>query len=131
MRDPRWRRTAGAALLALGAGLFVLAYRGPGFRLVRGHGGDVAVTAFLFFVLGLLTRWPWRTRVAVVAAVALATELAQLARLPPRRSLLTDLTIGSTFDPWDLLAYALGLLLAVLVQLRCIDPGGQVADRPG
>jgi prepilin signal peptidase PulO-like enzyme (type II secretory pathway) len=78
----------------------------------------VAVTAFLFLVLGLVTRWSWRTRVALVGVIALATELAQLARLPLRRSLLTDLTIGSTFDPWDLLAYALGLLLAALVHRR-------------
>jgi hypothetical protein len=110
-----------AALVALGVGGFVLVYRGPGFRIVRGHGGDVAVTAFLFFVLGLVTRWSWRPRVALVGVIALATELVQLARLPLRRTLLTELTVGSTFDPWDLLAYALGLLLAVAVQRRFLD----------
>jgi len=119
----RRQKTAVGFLVSLGAGLFVLAYRGPGFRLVRGHGGDVAITAFLFFGLGLVTRWRWRLRAGAVAAVAVAAELVQLLRLPVERSLLTELTIGSTFDPWDLLAYALGLAVAVLAERRLIDPG--------
>ena len=59
--------------------------------------------------------------VAVVGALALGTELVQLARLPFQRSTLTDLTIGSTFDFWDLLAYAVGLLLAVFVEIHLIE----------
>lgn len=119
--QPRWRRTALACLLSFGAGVFVLFYRGPGFRIVRGHFGDAAITAFLFFLLGLVTRWSWRLRAGLVGALALGTELVQLARLPFQRSTLTDLTIGSTFDFWDLLAYAIGLLLAVFVEIHLIE----------
>jgi hypothetical protein len=117
--SPR-RALAALWLTALGSGVSVLFYRGPGWKLLRAHGGDVAVTAFLFFSLGLVTSWTERRRVWLVGLLALGVELLQLARLPVRRSLVTELTIGSTFDWLDLLAYALGLALAVLAERRWV-----------
>jgi hypothetical protein len=120
----RWQRGVIAASGALALGLLVLVYRGPGFRITRGHGGDVAIVALLFFGLGVVTRWRREARATLVAVIAVGTELAQLARLPVERSLLTELTIGSTFDPWDLLAYALGLVLAVQLDRGWISREG-------
>jgi hypothetical protein len=108
----RIRRVAPLALLALGLGLAALLYRGPARGIVRGHGGDVAAAMLLYAALGALP-WP-RTpggRALLAGAIALGLELGQL--LWTGHGLAGELLIGSTFDPLDLLAYALGLLLAL------------------
>lgn len=114
----RRRALAWLWLASLGAGLFVLVYRGPGRPLIRGHGGDVAITAFLFFTLALLTPWRPRTRLALVGLLAAATEAFQALGPALSGSTLVDLTVGRTFDWLDLLAYALGLALAALAERR-------------
>lgn len=111
-------RLAALWLAALAMGLSVLVYRGPGWKLYRAHGGDVAITAFLFFSLGLLTPWGERRRLALVGALAVGVEFFQMARLPLGRSLLVELTVGTTFDWLDLLAYGVGLALAALAERR-------------
>jgi hypothetical protein len=128
MSAPRHHRRLAAMLAApsLLLGLGVLVYRGPGRAFVRGALGDVLVVAFLYFTLGALTRWRPRTRLLAVGGLALATELSQLV---PRglRSAAVDLTVGATFDPWDLLCYGIGLALAWLVEaqaIRRLDGGG-------
>lgn len=115
-------------------GLGVLVYRGPGRAFVRGALGDVLVVAFLYFTLGALMRWRPRTRLLAVGGLALATELSQLV---PRgvRSAAVDLTVGATFDPWDLLCYGIGLALAWLIEAQAIRrlgarDGGPPTDPP-
>lgn len=133
-RNHRWSAALLAALLLMLL-LGVLVYRGPGRAFVRGAIGDVLVVAFLYFTLGALTRWRPRTRLLAVGGLALATELSQLV---PRsiRSTAMELTIGATFDPWDLVCYAAGLGLAWLLETQVIrrlggGPGpGSPADRP-
>lgn len=121
MSAPRHHRRPAAILAALSLllGLAVLVYRGPGRAFVRGALGDVLVVAFLYFVLGAVTRWRPRTRLVAVSGLAVATELSQLV---PRgvRSTAVDLTVGATFDPWDLLWYGLGLALAWLLEAQVI-----------
>lgn len=99
----------GVAALVLGAA--VLVYRGPGRAIVRGHVGDVAATMLVYALLGLV----WRARIAVRAsvtfAVAAAIELGQTWW--HARSLAGELIAGTTFDPWDFVAYALGVAVAV------------------
>lgn len=116
---PHRRAAALLAALCLLLCLGVLAYRGPGRALVRGALGDVLVVAFLYFTLAALTRWRPRTRALAVAGVAVATELSQLV---PRgvRSTAVELTIGATFDPWDLVCYGAGLGLAWLLETQVI-----------
>jgi hypothetical protein len=141
MSAPRPHRRLAAMLAALSLLLCagVLVYyelgRGPGRTFVRGAIGDVLVVAFLYFGLAALTRWRPRTRLLAVGGLAIATELSQLV---PRsvRSAAVELTIGATFDPWDLVCYAVGLGLAWLLEAQVIrrlgaGPGaGPPADRP-
>jgi hypothetical protein len=113
----RWQYLAPMAL-ALACGLFVLVYRGPLWRPLRAHGGDVVVIPFLCFAAGLVTTASARARAAVVGGVAVVVELLQLSPWPPRGSTLAALTIGSTFDPIDLAAYVVGLGLTLLYERR-------------
>jgi len=104
----------GAAALALGAA--VLLYRGPGRGVVRGHFGDAAATMLVYAMLGLA----WRARPAVRAGAALgiatAIELGQT--LWRGEGLFGELVVGSTFDGWDFVAYAVGVVIAVTWE-RC------------
>ena len=114
----RVRRFAPLALLALTLGVAALAYRGPARALVRGHGGDVAAAMLLYAVAGMaLPRAACLTRSLLVGAIALGLELGQL--LWTGRGLAGELLVGSTFDPYDLLAYALGLAFAVAYDRVC------------
>lgn len=109
-------RAARAPLLlagaALAAGALVLAYRGPGRALVRGHFGDVAATALVYALLwlGPCRRSSRAVRAALAMAVATAIELGQTWWTA--RGLAGELVLGSTFDAWDFVAYGLGVALA-------------------
>jgi hypothetical protein len=111
----RFHLAASCAFLA--AGLFVLFYRGPGWRFTRGTLGDLFVVGFLYHLLSLFWRGPAAARASAIAALAVGIELAQWARIFTTRS--SDplvIVTGSTFDVWDLLAYAIGLALAVMLE---------------
>ncbi|HEU4412209.1 MAG TPA: DUF2809 domain-containing protein [Polyangiaceae bacterium] len=156
------RRTsrAWAAALSFAACAFVAVYRGPGWRPLRSHGGDAFATLFLFLLLGLLP-WafvrggegggddqakgggapPWRAgwgapavrRAALTAAIALGIELLQAGGVVNQKSgLATQLLLGSTFDPWDCLAYAVGIALGLALERAwAAAPRAQAAPAPG
>jgi len=105
----------GLAAVAIAIGGFTLAYRGPGRALVRGHLGDVAATMLVYALLGLLVRARPAVRAAATFAIALAIETGQLVW--HARSTAGALTIGSTFDWWDVLAYAIGVAIAIACEL--------------
>ncbi|MCU0684601.1 MAG: DUF2809 domain-containing protein [Polyangiaceae bacterium] len=120
------RRTSRAWVVALSfaAGAFVAVYRGPGWRPLRSHGGDVVATFFLFLLLGLI---PWagsaRRRAIITGVIALGIELMQAGGVVnTQSSTATQLVFGSTFDPWDCLAYAVGIALGLALEA--------VASRP-
>jgi hypothetical protein len=83
--------------------------------LIRGYLGDVLVVAFLYFLMGLLLR-SQRLRLGLVLAIAVITELRQWVVQATQVSLAEALTLGATADPFDLLAYVVGLLLAFLIE---------------
>lgn len=124
------RRLVALWLLSLFVGIFVLVYRGPGWKPLRAHGGDVAIIPFLYFALGMVTRWSSSSRAWVVGSVALGVELLQALRLPVGRGLAVELTLGSTFDPLDLLAYAVGLALALAAEPFLRPQSGPPAPPP-
>ena len=101
----RFKKDAVLALVACAIGLAVLVYHGPGRAIVRGYVGDVAATMLVFALLGL-TRWSLRTRAIVTMAIALAIELRQIVWSG-------GLLLGNVFDPWDVAAYAVGVVVAV------------------
>jgi Protein of unknown function (DUF2809) len=98
-----------AAALALGAA--VLVYRGPLRGVIRGHVGDVAATMLVYAIIGMI----WRARPAVLAVATLAVAtLIELGQTMWRgEGVLAELTIGSTFDGWDFVAYVAGVVIAV------------------
>ena len=80
---------------------------------VRGLLGDVLVIVFLDACLaatGLGRSW---MRLLLVAVIAVGTEaLQRLQLVEPGSHWLLHLTIGSTYDPLDFAAYAIGLVAA-------------------
>ncbi|HRC54403.1 MAG: DUF2809 domain-containing protein [Myxococcales bacterium] len=110
------RRAIWLGLFALGLGLAVLLYHGPGRPLVRGHVGDVAATMLVYALLWL---WPARRASAAVRAVgalaiAAAIELGQTVWTGS--GLAGELVLGSTFDGWDFVAYLAGVVVALLYE---------------
>ena len=99
----------GLAALALGAA--VLVYRGPGRAVIRGHVGDVAATMLVYAAISMVWSARMRTRAIATFAIAAAIEVGQLVW--HARSLVAELTIGSSFDAWDFVAYAIGVGVAV------------------
>jgi hypothetical protein len=100
------------AALALALGLATLLYAGPGRGFVRGHVGDVAATMLVYAAFGL-TSWSLRARAAATLAFAVAVAAGQLLWAPLGRSGVGALTLGSVFDPWDLVAYAVGVVTSI------------------
>ena len=106
------RRFLWLGLAAIALGAFVLVYRGPGRPVIRGHVGDVAATMLVYATLGAL--WP-RARIWLRATIALviatAIELGQL--FWHADSTAGELLVGDTCDPWDIVAYAAGVVVAL------------------
>ncbi|HZH75046.1 MAG TPA: DUF2809 domain-containing protein [Archangium sp.] len=101
----------------LAACVFVFFYRGPGWRFTRGTLGDLFVVGILYHLLSVFWRGSVAARASVIAGVALGVELAQWAGIfnaKPTDPLV--IVTGHTFDVWDLVAYALGIALAVALE---------------
>ena len=110
------RRFLWLGVAAIALGLFVLVYHGPGRAVLRGHVGDVAAAMLVFATIGALSPQTWiRFRAATTFAIATGIEIGQA--FWRTESMLGELTIGNTFDPWDILAYALGVAVAVAWEL--------------
>ena len=83
--------------------------------------GDALWAAMIVWWLGAVApaASPSR-RGAVAMAICVAVELSQLVHTPAldavRRTTLGHLVLGSGFDPRDLVAYAAGVLAAVLLE---------------
>ncbi|MBT2399475.1 DUF2809 domain-containing protein [Streptomyces sp. ISL-100] len=126
--DPRRTRllAAVAAGLTLCAGLGV---RGVADGDVAKYTGDALYTVLLCTLVVLLaprTRPPWAA--AVGLALSWAVECAQLTGVPAElaeRSVLARLVLGSTFNAPDLLWYAVGAGLFLLICTVVPRPGGQ------
>ena len=104
--------TLALAALALGAVALGWGRAGwPGHALVRGHLGDVAATMLVYAIASRLTARVLG-RAAIAAVVAVAIELAQAVH-DGGGGLAGELVIGASFVPWDLVAYALGVGVAV------------------
>lgn len=104
-------RATVAAALCLGAGLLLFNFaRGH----LRGFGGDILVVVFLTAVVASSGLGSPRLRVGGVLVFAVVVELVQgLELVGPESHWLWHLTLGSTYDPLDLLAYVLGAVVAL------------------
>ena len=81
---------------------------------VRSWFGDLLVVILQVALLAAAGLGTARQRILGVGVLALSTELIQgLKLVGPGSHWLLHLVFGSTLDPLDLLAYALGLAVAV------------------
>ncbi|WUK10484.1 DUF2809 domain-containing protein [Kitasatospora sp. NBC_00374] len=103
----------GAAAVTVGAGLAVRAGLGEEFAKPA---GDVLYTVLVHTLVVLAApRTRPRTAAAVALALSWAVEFLQLTGIPAglsRHSTAARLALGSTFNPPDLLWYAVGAALA-------------------
>ena len=118
---PARRRSALLAAMALtiGAGLASRSHASPLPATLGGYPGDALWAMLVFLCLALV--WPRAAAVRLaLAALALsfAVEAAQLYQAPWIRELRATtaghLVLGQGFDPLDLLAYAVGVAMALL-----------------
>ncbi|MDQ0585373.1 ribosomal maturation YjgA family protein [Streptomyces rishiriensis] len=106
----------GAAVVTIGAGLGVRA--GVSGDLAK-YGGDALYTVLLFTLAVLMA--PRVTPLAAAGgalAVSGAVELLQLSPIPAelsQRSVVARLVLGSTFNAFDFLWYAVGAVVGWLV----------------
>ena len=96
------------------------------------YGGD-ALWAWMVF-LALTVALPRHGSVSIALSalgIALAVEFLQLHRgawiESVRSTQLGRLALGTTFNPPDLIAYAVGIAIGAGVDLRCADRGGQAS----
>ena len=71
----------------------------------------------VFALVSTAWRGPGWTRAALTAAVALAIELRQVVATAPG-GVVGAMTLGSTFDGWDLIAYGVGIAAAWSIERR-------------
>jgi len=109
----RRRRSCPVAVAALALALVVLAYRGPGWHFTRGHVGDVAAA---MFVLAMLTFAVPLLRMRVLAPMSLVVctlvEVGQTLWSGLGGTAVGEFVLGAVFDPIDLIAYAVGTVIA-------------------
>lgn len=103
-------------VIALGLGLRLYG-RGVGVpALIVKFGGSLLWGTMVFFVIAALIAQLSRTRLAALAfMVATAVEVFKLVHAPWldgfRLTLAGALLLGRVFSPWDILAYAAGIVL--------------------
>ena len=108
---------ATATALFLVAGLTTVFYTGPGHAFLRATVADTIVVPFLYFLWSAAYPTSRPIRAGGVLAVAFGLETLQLLELvEPDSHLLLQLTLGSTFDPLDLVAYTVGLAVALAIE---------------
>jgi hypothetical protein len=104
-------------LCLLGGAIFVLLYKGPGADFVRGYGGDWLIVQVIYLVARFWVQVRWRLHLAAVVFIfAVGVEIFQLVfagAIP--RNVATELTVGSTFDLGDIVAYGLGLIMVLVL----------------
>ena len=113
------------ATVTLATGLALFKF---GHGHLRGFGGDVLIVVLLVALLAGAGLGSPRYRLLGVGLFALGTEAFQALKLVgPDSHWLLHLTVGSTADPLDVLAYLLGLLVALGLELRVWRPVETVA----
>ena len=118
-RTRAWYAGLGLTTIALGLGVHLGGSVLP--AAVRDILGDALWAAMLAWWIGaLLPAWPLDRRAALALAGCYVVEVSQLLHTPAldavRRTQIGHLVLGSGFDARDLLAYAGGVLAAVLIE---------------
>lgn len=130
----RWRYAA-LALATIALGLLV--HRGivPMGPRARDMAGDALWAAMMAWWVGALAPRARRLpRSAVALGICAAVEFSQLIHAPPmdavRDSTVGHLILGSGFDPRDFAAYAIGIVVAALLETWLARQGAWLATPP-
>lgn len=116
-------RVVAAVGLLLGLGIFRFAS-----GQLRNAGGDVLVVIVLVALLAAVPLGSPRSRVIGVGLLSVGTEAFQgLGFVSAESHWIWHLTVGSTFDPVDLVAYAAGLAVAAGFERWWHVPGARSA----
>jgi hypothetical protein len=94
----------------------------------RGFAGDILIVIFIYSSVKVILkdRSPFQIA-AGVFSFALFVEFIQYTGIPMRfnpGSMITVLTLGSTYDPLDILAYAIGIVVIYVIDKLLIHPLG-------
>ena len=104
--------------------LFVLVYRGPLWPYVRGYMGDWLIVQFIYLIgrFWIRDRWHyfWAGAVFMLGVTVEIIQYLGAASIP--RNAITELTIGSTFDPVDIVTYAVGVVTVLVVERMLSKP---------
>lgn len=108
-------------LLTVGAGLLLHLLGAALGATAQDIAGDALWAAMMvWWVALLLPLRDWRVRGAIAYGICVAVETSQLVHTPwldaLRATTLGHLVLGSDFDSRDLAAYAIGVLLALLLE---------------
>jgi hypothetical protein len=119
---------AGLCLLIIVSGL---ALRGFGFSFglsafVVKYGGSVLWAAMVFFLVAMAVSHASRLSIALISAtIAIGVELFRLIHAPWldafRLTLPGALLLGRIFSPWNMLAYGVGIALAMALDRLAAD----------
>ena len=109
--------------------VFVLIYRGPFWPFIRGHAGDWLVVQFIFLIARFWVGFRWRYYLA--GGVLLLSVLVEVVKYFSAGSIphtfFAEITIGSVFDPLDMIAFVLGIVTVLVVdqvQARPVNSPG-------
>ncbi len=98
--------------------VFVLTYKGAGWEFIRGHVGDFLVVQFIYMIARLWISDRWRVHLVVaILILCIGVEVVKFftsGAIP--RTFFAEMTIGSTFDPLDMIAFSLGLITVLLIE---------------
>jgi len=119
-----------AAIVAAGLAVHLLAPKDA----VGDAIGDVLYAVLVVLLVAFAAPWAaWWGTGAVALAWCVGVELLQLTSLPASLGAAFEplkLVLGTTFAPWDLLWYALGVVLAAGVDGALRRRGGRAVRRP-
>ncbi|OAB81825.1 ribosomal maturation YjgA family protein [Cochleicola gelatinilyticus] len=88
---------------------------------VRGFVGDVLVVLLLFCFLKIFLKIASEKIALGVLFIAFTIEVLQAFKISEKLQITSEavkISMGSTFDVWDLVAYSLGYLL-IYLEIKC------------
>lgn len=115
------------AVVTIFAGIGVHFHGAPMGYVVRDMIGDALWAMMMYWVISALAPDARiRVRAGVAFAICVAVELSQLIAFPLldslRHTMLGHLMLGSGFDARDFVAYAAGVVIAVMLERKMRPP---------
>jgi len=93
----------------------------PSARIIRGNFGDVIVITFLFLLIKTIRDVPRFPLACAVFLFGCAVEFLQYlglaSQLGIKKHTVLYVILGATYDPLDIVAYAIGAILAILLDV--------------